>query len=137
LIDDPAVAGALGLNVPEGGALPLQPTHLVTTGRLAPASIALGPTIVEASLWLGLVSAESREGGITCGLRYETRIALWNAASVSRTIEPGGMEIIWRGAPRLRVAAGGHEIYAGPLPSAATRVVNPCGRRRGRRHTTT
>ena len=124
LIDDPAVAGALGLNVPEGGALPLQPTHLVTTGRLAPASVALGPTIVEASLWLGLVSAESREGGITCGLRYETRIALWNAASVSRTIEPGGMEIIWRGAPRLRVAAGGHEIYAGPLPSAATRVVN-------------
>ncbi len=124
LIGDPALAGALELNVTEGGSLPLQPTHLITTGRLAPGAVALGPTIVEASLWLGLVSAESREGGIGCGLRYETRIALWNAASVSRTVDSGALEIIWRAAPRLRITAGDHEVYWGLLPSAATRVVN-------------
>jgi hypothetical protein len=123
-IEDPALVGALGLQVPEGGTLLLQPTRVIATGRVAPAAVSLGPTVVEASLWLGGVTSGLHEGGGGFGLRYETRIALWNTASIPRRVEPAELEVVWHGAPRLRITASGHEIYSGALPAAATRAVN-------------
>lgn len=124
-IREPEVAEALGLQAPGGGALPLRRTLAIGSGPLARAWLALGPTLVEASLWLGLVTRE-REESVDLGLRYETRIALWNAGAVTRTVDAGGLEVVWHGLPRLRVviAESGLAVFNGALPPEATRAVN-------------
>lgn len=123
---DATLAERLCLRVASGEALPLRPTRTIEHGPLVGGADGLGPGIVEASLWLGLMAVTTAPGVNALHLRHELRIALWNAGAVARTVEPGELEVAWEGVPGLRItsASGETVVDEAAPPAARVRAVN-------------
>lgn len=123
---DATLAERLRLRVEAGEALPLRPNRMIALGPLAGGADGLGPGIVEASLWLGLVAVDTGQGVHALNLRHELRIALWNAGAVTRTVEPGELEVAWEGLPGVRITAASGEsvVDEATPPVARVRAVN-------------
>lgn len=128
-VDDPVLADRLRLSVVAGGTLPVQPTRTIERGPLAGGMDWLGPSVVEASWWVAARVSAAATGPAELGLRHEMRIALWNAGAVTRTLEPGELEVVWEGLPGLHVAAASGLPVVETLapPTARIRAVNRLG----------
>jgi hypothetical protein len=125
-VEDPAVAARLRLSAPMGGSLEVQPLHRIERGALAGGWTSIAPVLVEASFWLALTASESNVEGTVLELKHETRLALWNASAVELTVAAGELEVVWEGAPGLRVQVGDADdpLYEGPCPEGLRRMRN-------------